>query len=670
MNTMTPVLVMRCDHYGALGVMRSLGRLGVDVYGVHLDTLAPALRSRYCRRTFVLDLEREPAAHSVARLCEIAHAIGRRAILLPTNDEGAMFVADHASALREAFLFQDNDATLVRTLYDKRAMHDLVTRLGIPTARTEFPACRADVEALAASARFPVMLKGADGISLARRSGLKMVIARGPAELLEAYDRLEDPVRPDLMVQEYIPGGEDSQWMFDGYFDTRAECVFGVTGRKLRQTPVYTGMTSLGVCLRNDTVERQTLELARAVGYRGILDIGYRFDARDGRYKVLDVNPRIGATFRLFVGDGGLDVARALYLDLTGQEVPRETIQEGRRWFVEDLDLASSIKYHKDGVLEVGDWARSFAGVREAAWWAADDPAPFVAMCGRVAAVARKKLGQRALPERATESHGTRVRAHFAGAADYWRDVYRADRLLPLIYRDREATALELVERLAPHGGAHILEIGCGAGHAAVALARLGHGVDAIDVAPEMIAQARRAAVDAGATQVVARVGDVHSLDFPAAEFDLVLALGVLPWLHSDRAGLAEMARVLKPGGHVILTADNRACLSRLVDPRSTPALAPLRTLMRRALDAGPPPAPVVKDHEPHEVDRLVAEAGLEKVRAGSVGFGPFSILGRRVLNDRIGMKLHRRLQRLADRGAPLLATRGRHYIVVARKPL
>ena len=68
-----------------------------------------------------------------------------------------------------------------------------------------------------------------------------------------------------------------------------------------------------------------TVRFMHELGYRGILDIGYRFDERDGEYKLLDVNPRIGATFRLFVGDDGMDVLRALYLDLTGQEVAATT---------------------------------------------------------------------------------------------------------------------------------------------------------------------------------------------------------------------------------------------------------------------------------------------------------------------------------------------------------
>jgi predicted ATP-grasp superfamily ATP-dependent carboligase len=390
-----PVVVLKLDNHGALGAVRSLGRLGVAVYGVHSHAHAPALRSRYCRGGFTWDLDQAPAAESVQFLLNIARGIGGRAILLPTNDETALFEAENAGRLRQCFIFPARPLELVRTLYSKKAMHALARQMDIPTAETFFPACRSDVEWFAGSARFPVMLKASDGITVARRSGRKMVICREQQELLENYDVMEDPARPALMLQEYIPGGEDSVWMFNGYFDENSECLAAFTGKKLRQTPVYTGMTSLGICLPNPQVERMTKAFMKRIGYRGILDIGYRYDARDGLYKVLDINPRMGATFRLFAGDNGMDVVRAMYLHLSGQPVPWSRLRQGRKWFVEDLDLVSSIKYYRDGVLGVSQWLRSFRGVREAAWYASDDRAPFWQMCGEFARKPFRKMAGR-----------------------------------------------------------------------------------------------------------------------------------------------------------------------------------------------------------------------------------------------------------------------------------
>lgn len=678
--TDTPVIVLRLDHYGALGIMRSLGRLGVEVYGVHKDRDAAALRSRYCAGGLVWDLDAAPAADSVRFLLEVGEKLGGRPLLLPSNDETALFVADNAAALRDGFSFQDNDAALVRALYSKKELYHLARRLGIPTAETVFPTCRADVEAFCQAARFPVMLKGSDGIALSRRAGKKMVIVRSAEELLARYDEMEDPARPDLMLQEYIPGGEDVQWMFNGYFDRRSRCLFGLTGRKLRLTPVYTGMTSLGVCQKNDAVARLTCDFMAAIGYRGILDIGYRFDARDGLYKVLDVNPRIGATFRLFVGDDGMDVVRAQYLDQTGQAVEPSGIVEGRRWFVEDLDAASSLRYYRDGVLSPGAYLRSFVGVEEAAWFARDDVKPFLVTCARAARAAvrqaARKVGiARQRPPRPgqREAHQEEVRRYFEASATRWKALYEAESLEPRIYQDRRSAALAWVDDIVLPAAARVLEVGCGAGHTAVDLARRGLRVHAVDVAEEMVRLTRRAAREAGIRHLTAEVADVHDLDLASGAYDLVLALGVLPWLESVERGLAELARVLRPGGYLIATADNRVALPRLIDPRATPLLSRPRRAVKRALEVAgawrEPPGFAVKKHDPEAVDRLVAAAGLTKVRSATVGFGPFSLFGRPVVPDGAGVRLHRGLQRLAEEGFPIVRNTGAHYLMLAVKP-
>jgi predicted ATP-grasp superfamily ATP-dependent carboligase len=166
--------------------------------------------------------------------------------------------------------------------------------------------------------------------------------------------------------------------MFNGYFNERSECLFGATGRKLRQFPAHRGSTCLGICAKNEVVETQTRQLMRAVSYRGPLDVGYRFDIRDGSYKLLDVNPRIGATFRLFVAENGLDVVRTLFLDLTGQAIPASQVCEGRKWIVESNDLLSCWTSFRKRHLGPTEWLRSLGGIQEGVWLDLDDPAPLV----------------------------------------------------------------------------------------------------------------------------------------------------------------------------------------------------------------------------------------------------------------------------------------------------
>ena len=375
------MLVLRSESHGGLNIVRSLGCLGIPVYNLDPNRWAPAFFSKYCQGGFHSDIEHLPAGQSLRYLSEVGRQIGRRAIIIPTTDCTAKFVEDHASWLHEWFIFPNQRPGLAASLSSKREMYHLAKLHNVPTAASSFPACRDEVLAFAARAVFPVMLKGIDGQRLWEKTGKKMFILNSVRELLEKYDEAEDSQSPNLFLQEYIPGGDDTIWMFNGYFNESSECLAGFTGKKLRQCPVHTGSTSLGVCLRNDKVEEVTRRFMRELGYHGILDIGYRYDARDGIHKVLDVNPRIGSTFRLFVDDNGMDVARALYLDLTGQPVSCGHFIEGRRWMVEDLDLVSSVRYYQEGSLGVREWIASLRGIDETAFLSKDDPKPFFVMC-------------------------------------------------------------------------------------------------------------------------------------------------------------------------------------------------------------------------------------------------------------------------------------------------
>ena len=380
-DTTTPIVVLGLSrgvfHHGVLGIARSAGRLGVPVHRLGRERSAPASASRYVSSWRVIG-ETAPVDEILETLHDLSQELGR-AILVPVDDSGSVFVDDHTAALGSDFLLPHQPEGLAAALSSKRGMYELCQEHDVPTPLSVFPESATDVLEHAEHAAFPIVVKCINAGD-APPAAARVMIAENRQELADAYRLMETPGVSNVMLQEYIPGTPETVWMFNGYFDERSECKVGFTGKKIRQAPPYTGATTLGVCLPNPTVHETTVRFMQAIGYRGILDIGYRFDQRDGQYKLLDVNPRIGGTFRLFVGDNGVDVLRALHLDLTGREVPATSSPDGRRWIVEPLDLTSSLVYRRRGDITLGAWARSLRGVREAAWFALDDPLPFLAL--------------------------------------------------------------------------------------------------------------------------------------------------------------------------------------------------------------------------------------------------------------------------------------------------
>ncbi|MGP8245982.1 MAG: carboxylate--amine ligase [Bryobacteraceae bacterium] len=371
----TPVLVVRCSRPGGLAVTRTLGRLGVPVFHLDAHRTAPAFYSRYSHGRFHWDLEAHPPQESLRFLARAAKTIGRRAILIPTSDGTAVFAARYAAALEEHFELCCPAAELAETLTDKRRMQVLASAAGLPTALTMFPRSLEEALTHLDHVRLPLLFKGVTGRSLAPAGGRRMFLV-GSREQLVALYRAHRPGERNLMLQQYIPGGEDGNWMFNGYFDRAGRCRIGFTGRKLRQYPAYCGLTSLGVLADNPTVRDMAVNFLTGIGYQGPVDMDFRFDGRDGTYKLLDVNPRMGATFRLFVDDNGNDVIRAMYLDMTGQDIRSAAPCHGRKLLIEDSDLVSSARYFLDGRLSLREWFRSHRGVDERGIFAADDPVP------------------------------------------------------------------------------------------------------------------------------------------------------------------------------------------------------------------------------------------------------------------------------------------------------
>ena len=196
--------------------------------------------------------------------------------------------------------------------------------------------------------------------------------------------------------------------------------------------------------------------------------------------------------------------------------------------------------------------------------------------------------------------HASGPTSETSGSVIHWAPLY--DALFHRILRRSEASIRSLAQ-VKP--GDKVLDVGCGPGRLTLAAqgwvgpAGEAHG---IDPSPEMIEVARRNATQAGLPTQFQK-GIVEALPFPDAMFDVVMSRLVLHHLPGDlkRRGLAEMRRVLKPGG---------VCLVVDFEPPTGLALRLLASLLvhpMMKIDA--------RDYVP-----LLVEAGFTEVEAGPTG--------------------------------------------------
>jgi ubiquinone/menaquinone biosynthesis C-methylase UbiE len=264
-----------------------------------------------------------------------------------------------------------------------------------------------------------------------------------------------------------------------------------------------------------------------------------------------------------------------------------------------------------------------------------------------------------------------RVQAYFEATAAEWEAIYERRTVYSTIYQERLRAALRSVDALALGAGCAAVDVGCGPGLGATALARRGFLVHAVDASPRMVERTRARARDQGVDgRLTCSVGDARALGLPDAAFDLALVVGVSEWLPSLARPLAELARVVKPGGALVLTADNSRALPALLDPLQHPLVVPLKRALGAVVHRLWPARRPLRVY-PRSRGALVAalaRAGFRATQATTIGYGPFTFFNRKLLPESIGLALHWRLGALAARERSWLAGAGLVHLVVARR--
>lgn len=370
--------------HGCLGVFRSLGRAGVPVYAVIGDPHSPVAKSRYVRGTLLWQPEiGEDYPVLIERLVDFGRKLGTRSLIVSTSDEMAVLVAKHRADLSEWFVLPDVDPELPTELADKGGLDALARRHGMATPASATIDTMEQLNALGDEITLPVIVK-----SVALRGQVQSVenttLVATREELLAMAQNWVEPFK--VVLQEYLPDEDCEDWFTHGYCDddNRAQVVF--TGRKVRTWPARGGATAAAFTADNPELRQLAENFCRQVGYSGIFDVDWRYDRRTGEYNLLDFNPRVGAQFRIFESDTGIDVVRAMHLDLSGRPIPAGSQIDGERFVVEPWDLASLLATRSNPLDGMGGTGRP-----RAAWLAFDDPRPVLA-----AAVAQVRLSVRA----------------------------------------------------------------------------------------------------------------------------------------------------------------------------------------------------------------------------------------------------------------------------------
>ncbi len=313
-----------------LAAIRSLGRRGLRVLAVDHRPYALGFRSRYAEPRLAPDPFVDEDGF-IATLRAIAEETDDVLPIFPTHDEQLNAIARHAEELGERYRFPFPGWDVLERIQSKRHQLETADSIGFPIPRTLHPRSAEEARAAGGEIGFPLVVKPSSNVGFRRTHRAQLFRCETPAELATEYEAAA-PYEP--MVQELIPGGAAAMYTLWSYLDRDGEPLGLFIGRKLSQTHGFTGTARAGEAVWTEEVVEQGLALLRALRFHGISQVEMIRDPRDGRFKLIEVNPRLWQWHSLAAACG-VDLPWIAYRDLIGEPLPAvRTHRDGKRWAI------------------------------------------------------------------------------------------------------------------------------------------------------------------------------------------------------------------------------------------------------------------------------------------------------------------------------------------------
>jgi D-aspartate ligase len=363
---------------GALTVARSLWRCGIRVDVLADGSKSPAQHSRACKR-HVPPVDGEALSEGWMRWLMNESA---PAVLLPCCDEGVEFIARHRGELEAAGHrpWEANDEGSLNML-DKARAYELARAADVGAPHTVTVTDLHQLTGL--DFMFPCGIKPLYSHRFAREfktAGKGVTVAT-----VEQARRVLAPVLEaghPMLLTEVIPGPDDQFRSYFTYIDENGEPLLHFTKRKLRQYPTHFGLGCYHLTEWNPEVARLGFQFARAAGLRGLVNMEFKPDPRDGQLKLIECNPRFTEANGQ-VRAAGIDLALVAYNRLFGLPLPPVDSSKDHlaMWYPVD-DIRAFREYRRRGELTTAAWLRTLARRQVPLIFSWRDPKPSMHIWG------------------------------------------------------------------------------------------------------------------------------------------------------------------------------------------------------------------------------------------------------------------------------------------------
>ena len=378
-----PVLIFGAG-LTALGALRSLASAGLPTRSVcEPDELAT--KSRWYRPAPKLK-NRIPIPEELAEYLRCLPFA--KVVLLPCSDDWARAIAELPQDLKERYPASIPNGSVMETMTDKWQFAQMLEREGVPHPKTRAVHSWSELSALPDSSFENMFLKPLDSQKFSTQTGAKGFQVKSRESAVQIMTTVERDIGEGfpILLQEYIPGPPANSYLIDGFADRCGQAIALMARRRVRLYPAPFGNTTLSGSIplsqaQNaiDTVQ----QILAATSYRGIFSAEFKYDDRDGQFKIIEINARPW-WFVEFACRCGMNVCEMSYRDALGLPVsPPSNYRVGRRCCYLVYDYAGH-RAAEPGIRGFLRWIRSLQGAEEIVY-RSDDPRPGLYLAWRSA---------------------------------------------------------------------------------------------------------------------------------------------------------------------------------------------------------------------------------------------------------------------------------------------
>jgi len=374
----------------AVSVARSLGAAGVRVHALG----RPTMPVRWCRH--VHEFVALGGDDVQGQMLDWLAAGPGDGVVLPCDDEALELVARRRTELTSlGYVAVEADDDVLLAMLDKDATAAIARRLGIDTPAVAVVANPEGLEPLLGQLRFPCAAKPLQSHLFARHfPGVKALVARD-AEEARRHARTAASIGVQVMFTEIIPGDEAAYCSYYAYLDETGTPLLHFARHKLRQFPVDFGVACYATNDRQPEAAEIGLRFFQGAGLRGIGNVEFKRDARDGRLKLIECNARFTAADR-HLRLCGLDLPLFVYNRLVGRPLPpMQTLRYGVRLWHPVQDTRAFLVQRRRGEMTARRWLRTLAHRQHFPVADPRDPMPTIGYHVHAAMRAARRRGTR-----------------------------------------------------------------------------------------------------------------------------------------------------------------------------------------------------------------------------------------------------------------------------------